>query len=264
MQATPATFLARHRVFTTQELDRALAATRQRPAATVHRLLGRWQQEGRVEQVKRGVYVRGADQLAGADLRAIGARLAADAALAYHTALEVHGLAQSVFEEIVFATRSKVALLEFRGHRFRPVRPRAGLANSSEPLRWTEVVDHGGHEVRVTTRERTVVDVFDRPDLAGGIEEVWRSCSTLAAFDLREAREYLALVDRAILWAKVGLFLERHREELNVSSTDLDLFAQHAPKQPVYVERGVQGRLRAPWNLIVPERWIAEEWWGDA
>jgi predicted transcriptional regulator of viral defense system len=264
VQVRPSQFLATHRVFTTEELSRALATTRERPRATLHRLLALWTAERRVEQVKRGVYVRAGERLSGADFRAIGARLTRDAALAYHTALEVHGLAQSHYQEVVVATSSKVAPVDFQGHRFRPVRPRVELIRSTTPLRWTEVVDHGGHQVRVTTRERTVVDVLDRPDLSGGFEEAWRSCSALAAFDTREAREYLALLGRAILWSKVGFFLERHRDALNTASADLDEIARHVPRQPVYLERGMPGALRQPWNLIVPERSIAEEWEGMA
>ena len=39
--------------------------------------------------------------------------------------------------------------------------------------------DYRGQYVAVTSLERTLVDCFDRIDLGGGIEEIWRSLATI-------------------------------------------------------------------------------------
>ena len=45
-------------------------------------------------------------------------------------------------------------------------------------------VDRAGLAVRVTSLERTLVDVLDRTDLSGGWEEIWRSLEMVEFFDL--------------------------------------------------------------------------------
>lgn len=164
----PETFLAGHTVFSRRELAVVLRR-RGRTEATVDSHLTRWRRQGRIARVKPGVFLRLAAAPAGPalvpDFVAIASRMAPDAVLAYHTALEVHGVAQSAFERLTFLTWTKARPTSFQGRRFTPVRPRAPLLAAEGGERWTESADRGGVEIRVTTIERTVADVLDRPDL---------------------------------------------------------------------------------------------------
>lgn len=261
MQLTPAQFLGQHRVFTRQELLAALTASGRNEAA-VQSSLEAWLREERVRSVKRGVFVRSGITLAHVDYLALGARLAPDAALAYQSALEVHGWARSHVEDVFFATRTKVLPLTFDQRRFTPVRPRVGLVRATNAERWVRTIDRGGHELRVTTRERTTVDALDRVDLAGGIEEAWRSCSAVEALDHDLVLEYVKLLDVDVLTAKVGFFLEVHRESLLVPERILVELERRRPAAPVYMLRGRPGKLAKRWNLLVPEALIQEEWTG--
>ncbi|HDK46120.1 MAG TPA: transcriptional regulator, partial [Actinobacteria bacterium] len=95
----PELFLTTHRVFTRAELQAALAG---RARATVDSCLSRWRRQGRITRVKRGVFVRqdrqGAENDSLPDFVTLASRMAPDAAVAYHTALEIHGCAQSLSE----------------------------------------------------------------------------------------------------------------------------------------------------------------------
>lgn len=169
----PDFFLATHSLFTREELAASLSG---RTAATVDAHLSRWRRQGRIEKVKRGVFVR-TDAVGGnngpPDFVALASRMAPDAAVAYHTALEVQGCAQSLFERLTFVTWTRTKATVFRGRQFIPVRPRAPLQDVDRGERWVERAERAGVEVRVTSLERTVADVLDRPALAGGIDEVW-------------------------------------------------------------------------------------------
>ena len=72
-----------------------------------------------------------------------------------------------------------------------------------------------GSEMRVTGLERTLVDVLDRPDLTGSWEEIWRSLESLEFFDIEQVIEYVLLLENATTAAKVGFFLERHRNGIS-------------------------------------------------
>ncbi len=182
--------------------------------------------------------------------------MAPDAVVSYHTALEAHGCAQSLFNYLTFATWTGVKPVEFMDRRFSPVRPRAPLARMAEDHRWIEVLDRGGLEVRVTSLERTVVDVLDRPSLSGGTDEVWRSLAAVPAVDPEDVLEYVRLLDNRTLAGRVGFFLETRRDELAVPDPTLQELESLAPNQPAHLDRSLGGRLVRRWNLIVPEGYL--------
>jgi predicted transcriptional regulator of viral defense system len=113
---------------------------------------------------------------------------------------------------------------------------------------------------RVTTLERTLVDVLDRPDLAGGLEEGWRSLAGVPLFDLEAVLGYVRLRGQANLAAKVGFFLERRQEALGVRDEALARLRRLRPAQPQYLDRRRGGRLAPGWNLIVPAPVLSREW----
>jgi predicted transcriptional regulator of viral defense system len=111
-----------------------------------------------------------------------------------------------------------------------------------------------GLSVRVTNLERTMVDVLDRPQFGGGWEEIWRSLEGVAFFDLDVIVQYALLLQNATTIAKVGFFLEHHKEHLMVEGRHLDPLRKNSPQRPHYLSRGNRrpGRLVAGWNLVVP------------
>jgi len=124
--------------------------------------------------------------------------------------------------------------------------------------------DRAGVAVRVTSLERTLVDVLDRPELGGGWEEIWRSLESVEFFDLDKVVEYALLLDNATTIAKVGYFLDQHRETLMVEDAHLEPLRKRRPKRPHYMERSrrSRGRSVAEWNLVVPVA-VAERSWEE-
>ena len=112
----------------------------------------------------------------------------------------------------------------------------------------------------MTTLERTLADVLDRPELSGGLEEVWRSCASIHGLDLGELESYVRVVGSRVLAAKVGLFLDRHRNVLAVSEAQLDRLRALGPEVPVYMERGRPGKVVREWNLVAPVELVSGAW----
>ncbi len=257
-------FFTAHPVFRREEFARFLAGRGASLPGTADSHLGRYVRAGRIGRVKRGVFfVAGPGETAGntpLDYLLVASRLAPDAVLAYHSALEAHGHAQSLFERLFFLTASKAKPLKFRGRRFMPVVPPAALRRKRKAFTLCTTVERRGLPCPVTTLERTLVDVLNRPDLAGGLEEAWRSLSGVSLFDLEAVLGYVRLCRQAALAAKVGFFLERHREVLGVRAEVLARFRRLQPKQPQYLDRRLGGRLASGWNLIVPAPILGGEW----
>jgi hypothetical protein len=108
--------------------------------------------------------------------------------------------------------------------------------------------------LRTTGPERTLVEGFRRPSLAGGLEELVQSASGFATLDLDLLEKVLRGYAIANLWAATGWFLERFQRAFYVPEKVLDRMAQNRPRSPQYLERDRRGgALAARWNLILPE-----------
>lgn len=257
-------FFAAHPVFTREEFDQFLRRRGVNSARTAESHLLRYLASGRIGRVKRGVYYAAGPgetvKRASLDFLLVASRLTTDAVLAYHTALEAHSHAQSFFERLFFLTVSKGKPLSFRGRSFVPVSPPASLRRKKKAFISCTEVERRGLPCRVTTLERTLVDVLDRPDLSGGLEEAWRSLAGVSMFDLDVVLEYVRLRDQATLAAKVGFFLEQRREALRVPEQVLARLRHMRPRQPHYLDRRQGGQMAPSWNLIVPTHILAREW----
>jgi predicted transcriptional regulator of viral defense system len=257
-------FLAAHPVFTRQEFGTFLQQEGVGSTRTAESHLLRYLASRRIGRVKRGVYFAAGPgeraERTALDFLLVASRLTPDAVLAYHTALEAHGYAQSLFERLFFLTASKAKPVAFRGRRFVPVVPSATLRRKKKAFVFCTEVERRGLPCRVTTVERTLVDVLDRPDLAGGLEEAWRSLAGIPMFDLEIVVEYVRLCSQATLAATVGFFLEQRRESLAVREETLKRLRKMRPQQPHYLDRRVGGRMAPGWNLIVPAAILGREW----
>jgi len=220
--------------------------------------------QGNLRRVRRGLYVvvpPGADASNHpVDPYLVAAKLADDAVLAYHTALEFHGKAYTVFDRYVVQTRRTLRPTAFDGFHFEGVAFPKPLRDASREHFATKVVDRQGVDVRVTQLERTLVDVLDRPKLSGGWEEIWRSLELVEYFDLELVLAYVGLLDNATTSAKVGFFLQQHAEALWVEERHLAVLRQRCPKQPHYLMRGKSGKLVSEWNLVVPAAVLERQW----
>ena len=258
--------LDRKAVFTQEEAAAALGAKDKARHRTKHALLRYYLQAGRLVRARRGLYVvvppGAAPEMCLADPFLLAAKAAPDAILAYHTAIEFHGKAHSVFRRFFYLSRQQQRPWTFREWDFQRVAPSRALVRDGQPDHEVHVSERLGDDVRVTSLERTLVDLLDRPDLGGGYEEVWRSLESVEFYDLERVVAHALLLRNATTTAKVGFFLEQHQEQLMVEDRFLQPLREHRPKQPHYLERGAKQstRLLSGWNLVVPKRIFDRSW----
>lgn len=260
-----ADFFATHPVFTREEYLVARGARGPRSPRTADSLLWRHAEAGNIVHVRRGLYAAvppgAVPDTFRVDPFLLATKLAPDAAVAYHAALQFRGAVYSIWHRFAVLTRSHLRPLSFQGCDFAGVRPSRALDGLPDLGGGIIEEPHAGGTVRVTTFERTLVDVLEAPDLGGGWEEVWRSLEMVEYFDLEAVLDHTLKRDSAIVTARVGFFLEQHREELFVEERHLKVLREHAPRQPRYLDRKREsGRLVKPWNLVVPDRVLTRAW----
>jgi predicted transcriptional regulator of viral defense system len=257
-------FFDAHPVFTHAEFVATHTATG-RSAHTSNALLRKHLAVGRLLRVRRGVYAtvpRGTDpDEAVVDPYLVATQLAGDAVVAYHAALQFHGRACSVSRRFHYLTRGRARPLSFRGSEFVPVRAARTLRDRQDLGGGILERPHAGGMVRVTSLERALVDVFDAPDKGSGWEEIWRSLESVEFFDLEAVIDYARKLGSAVAAARVGFFLDQHREPLMVEEAHLDSLRALGPREPRYFDPKRQpGRLVHAWNLVVPAPILSREW----
>jgi predicted transcriptional regulator of viral defense system len=261
-------FFRRHPVFTGEEFAEHLSSYGEVGSRAQEALLSYHRKTGHVVRVRRGLYAvipGGANaESFQIDPFFVAAKLTTDAVLSYHTALQFHGRAYSVQENFIYSASKPVGPLEFRSHVFRGTRFPEALRRTGKENSGVLTSEGAGMELRVTSLERTLVDVLDRPNLSGSWEEIWRSLESVEFFDLDKVVEYVLMLENATTGAKVGFFLEQHRIPLMVEDRYLKALHDLRPRQPHYLDRAKRksGRLVSKWNLVVPSE-VLERAWGE-
>lgn len=259
-------FFSRHEVFSLSELDKFLSEKGSLNKKNRNVLLSYYRQQGRLISVRRGLYAvvqpGMTPESTPIDPYLLAGKMTENAVLAYHTALEFHGKAYSVFTRFHYLSSRQSQPVRLRDYIFQPVLMPVKLRTKKEEYFGIANNKRLGCDIKVTSLERTLVDVLDRPELTGSWEEIWRSLESVEFFDLEQVIQYTERLEHATTAAKVGFFLERHKEELMVEQSHLDALRKLCPKQPHYLDwtRKKKGILQKEWNLLVPDEILNKRW----
>ena len=251
-----APFFSAHPVFARDEYARAVGRSPGDP--TVSSMLAHHLRAGNIKRLARGIFASVPKHLAGKQWRAD--RFLAAAVLrrrrcvvAYHSALELHGLAHSLWQgglQVIAPGRPGHAALPLFHCWF--IRPPRGF----DPLDGIATVPHRGVDVRVTTVERTVADAFARPRLVGGWEELLQSAELIDRLDCMAAARHMRSLGNAAAAGALGFWMESMRGYFDARDLDAALSAlrEMAPRQARYAlgARAGAGRLVRDWNVILP------------
>jgi predicted transcriptional regulator of viral defense system len=262
----PTDFFARHPVFRFEEFRAAHQSGGTRSPETTGSVLKQHVAAGNLINVRRGLYARVPETATAATFRVdpylVASRLAADAVIAYHSALQLLGKAHSQSQRLLYLSVHRAKPFTFQDTEFVPVLVPVALRKLPDLGGGLREERRLGLTVKVTGYERTLVDVLDAPAYGGGWEEIWRSLEAIEFVDLDVVVAYALRLGSALTIARVGFFLEQHQDELLVEERHLDALQRRSPAQPRYFERQHRkgGQLLSRWNLIVPEQVRTRSW----
>lgn len=252
--------------------DRAeyAAAVGRRPDdKVVTAMLAQHLRAGNIKRVARGVFAsvpKHANSVTWSVDRFLAAsRLRRGGVIAYHSALELHGCAYTEGHEVQVIAPGEPGVVETADFSCRFVKPPRGLTQKNGSLAdGVTVVDRMGLDVRVTTIERTIADLFDRYDLAGGAEELFNSLDLVARVDAAALVRYARALGNATAAGALGYWLEREQDRLGVESAALKKLHALAPRQARYAlaAKPGEGRTATGWNVILPVEVIEPQFEG--
>lgn len=255
-QLRGADFFADHPVFSLDEAVAALAADGRRPGV-VDRLKYHLK-TGRLKRVAREVYAVVPPALPAENFRPdpflVAKAMHPDGVFSHHSALELLGAAYSAWNQctLYVARRRRPLILDGSVVRFldSPLPMQAGSGKHFGTRR----VERRGMLLDTTGPERTLVEGFSRPSLAGGLDELLRSAAGFTTLDLDLLEEVLRRYGLARLWAETGWFLEKFQKSFHVPDALLTRLEERRPHSKLYAERDQRGgTLVRRWNLILPQ-----------
>ncbi len=259
-------FLVHHPVFRLEELEAFLHARGTDNEHTIQALIAYHIAQGHILRIRRGLYasvpIGSSPDEQVVDPYLVASRLADDAVIAYHSALQFHGKAYSLHHRHYYLAKQRLRPFSFQGQEYVAVTQPKTPGAVDDPDPGIEQISHRGLSVRVTSLERTLVDVLAEPDKGGGWEELDRSLEMIEFVDLDAVVDYTLRFQNAAIAARVGYYLERRQQEWMVDATYLERLASCAPRQPRYLDRRrfPSGRLVKPWNLIIPPSLLDRSW----
>ena len=236
-----------NRFITTQEAGEIVGKDE-----TARVILWRLVQRGRLQRIRGGLYAAVPPESVGGAFEVdkyllLSKAMRGKGALAFHSALELHGVAYSSFNEVYGMSEIWIPRLSFQGVRYRVVR--------TENLFGTATIFRDDVPLLVTDKERTFLDCVRRPDLSGGLEEIVKSYSGFRQLSPVLLLDYLARFDEDSLYQRAGYFLELLQREIKVPD-DLILALQgHVSKvrYPLVAGSGKSGLVRdVRWNVLFP------------
>jgi predicted transcriptional regulator of viral defense system len=252
-------FIARRSVFRFDEFRAVHAGRGRRSAATTATLLKQWVKAGRIVNLRRGLYatVPSGRRPESLDLNpfVVASRLAPDATVAYRAALDLWGKSVTPSRLVYYLAPRRARPFVFRGLMYVPVMMPPAARGLTDLASGIVIAHRDGLPVRVTSLERTLVDVLDAPRYGGTWTDIWQSLESIPSLDLDFVVLYAIRLGSALTVARVGFYLEQHRDALGVDARYLEALRRNAPRQPIYLDgRRERGRLVAGWNLVVPDR----------
>lgn len=183
-----------------------------------------------------------------ADKYEISSAITPNSYIAWHTALEFHGIAHQPFYNAFVASSQRFNDFYFEGIHYHY------CSATLDPSADNGVVQPSSNPyVRVTNKERTIVDCSDRIDRAGGIEELIHCLEGIHSIDEQKLIKYLEQYNKTFLYQKVGYLIELTRQTNRISTNFIEMCRAKGAIHPKRLTNSEESTIYvATWKLYVP------------
>jgi predicted transcriptional regulator of viral defense system len=210
-------------------------------------ILRRYKKQGLISQVRRDLYVVTdlASKVSLATKFEIAGHITPSSYLAYHAALEYHGVAHQVFYELYISSKEEFNNFDYEGinYTFYHSKSEIGVVN---PM--TDTL------IRVTDLERTILDCINRIDLSGGLEELVECFAIITYINENKLLDYLHHFDKQVLYQKAGFILGYFQKEMKLSDAFFERCKSKIGKSTRYLtDKQVSDTYFKEWKLCAPQ-----------
>lgn len=163
----------------------------------------------------------------------------------HHSAMEYYGVTDQVFHEVYVASSKLFSDFDFDGYSFRCIISK----NSDGVIR----LPMSGN-IRITDKERTLIDSINDMDKIAGLEETIACISSMKKLREDLLLRYLAMYNNHFLYQKTGYLLWKNRQALGLSDIFFELCAKNIGKSKRYLSSDYNsGKYDRRWQLVIPD-----------
>lgn len=202
---------------------------------------------GMVKKIRNNMYTctNGEGGLAVANRFQIASSINAGAYVSHHTAMEYYGITNQIFYDVYVTSLIRFNDFEFDGYRYHHVFPNISSGIIDEEY-------SGG--IKVTNKERTILDSIKDLDKIAGIEEVTDNINAIGRLDEDKLLLYLEQYNNQFLYQKAGYFLSNDDKKHGLSDGFFEKCHSKIAKSKRYLTKEVRGgTYDAVWQVIVPD-----------
>ncbi len=202
--------------------------------------------KGMVEKIRNNLYtcVSGETNAPLANRYQIACAVTPTAYVSHHTAMEYYGVNDQVYYDVYVSSKTEFREFEFDGYTYHYV-----------PCKFNDGVETVAYSggVRVTDRERTVIDSIKEMDKIAGIEEVISNVECMSKLSEKRLLTYLECYQNKFLYQKVGFLLKEYQEKLALSDEFFEICKREKGLSKRYLTNECRsGRYVDEWRLVVP------------
>jgi predicted transcriptional regulator of viral defense system len=223
-------------------------------------LLRRYKKAGLISQIRRDLYAVNdlAYKMVIPAKFEIGSNITDTSYLAYHAALEYHGLATQVFNRLYIASEQRFKNFEYEGITY----------CCCETKFYDGVVNPQFNSMlKVTDLERTIIDCIDNIGLSGGLEELIMGLALVTLVKEPALLKYLEKYNKRILYQKAGFILSYFKKEFHLSDDFFKICKSKIGKSVGFLtDKSNSTTFFKEWSLYAPDNilaWLEQGETGD-
>lgn len=205
--------------------------------------------KGYLQKIRKGLHAIVPPKLVGEEFKPdkflVASKLKDDYYLAYHSALELHGVAQSAYKTVWISCKNPSPSFSYQGIDYQ-------FVTSKHDFGLTQM-QRQNNSLRVSDREKTLLDCIRRPKYAGGWEELVKSIESFPSITSERLLGYLEKFSEQGLYQKTGFVLKNI--ELPIPEETIAKLQSHVGQRTYYIDKDKQSHYVSAWNLMVPDNW---------
>lgn len=164
--------------------------------------------------------------------------------ISHHTAMEYYGVGNQVYYDVYVSSDKPFTAFEFDGYTYCYV--------ASKCKSGIEEIKYSGG-VRITTKERTVIDSIKDMDKISGMEEVIANIEGMSSLQEKKLLQCLEEYHNQFLYQKTGFILLTYQKKLGLSDDFFELCKEKIGLSKRYLTKeDIRGRYDDTWKLVVP------------
>jgi len=219
-----------------------------------YNLLKNMRKKGALDRVKSNLFVRIPSHIVHdkgkyvGDPILVGRHLTKTYFFSYYTAIYLHGLSQQPASHFYLSTMDHIQKVDYHGLVFHPVILTKKRFFGFKEIKYRE------ENVFVSDLERTIVDVMNRPEYAGGYEEIIRSFQDLEKVNWKRLLKYLDRMGEKILFNRTGFVFDMLGKFMDTPEWLLKELEKRLSDNVYYFEKDRKGTYIKKWKIIVDKR----------